>query len=478
MGPKLRNKILTSPFLWIGILLFAFILLFSYRKSQQLERDTERNIQLMVRNISSSNIDIAKRIFDNYQEQLEYISLWGFESDDNLNYFIEKDSIFKNVSLLELPDNETILESKIYIDDSCKNIHYLQSLNQNGKRQYLSLEIPLYKLHDIIAENISFSYSYITVIKDGVYIYHPDEHKIGSLQDTSEIVLFNKSQEKLIQNIYSDYLNIPVYRYYTSIDMGGEEWYFTSNTPAISFGELISDAKNTFLYISLSASLAFALIFIIGLLQWKREFLRKQSLLNDKVKLELQNEQNKKQIIATELEQLKSGLNPHFLFNSLSSLRILVTKQPDEAKLFATSLSNIYRYLLNQQNVDTVFLKDELKFTNDYIYLQKIRFGDRIIVDIDIDDNALEQKVPPISLQILVENCIKHTKMTPASPLNIKINTDNNFIIVTNNYNPIELNQPSGIGLDNLTKRYSYLTSKACSFEVQNNEFVSKIPLL
>ena len=229
---------------------------------------------------------------------------------------------------------------------------------------------------------------------------------------------------------------------------------------------------------ALSASLGFALILFLGILLWQKEFMKRQQAEQDKIKLELKNELQKQEVLATELEQLKNGLNPHFLFNSLSSLKVLVNKRPEEAKQFAIALSNLYRYLLKQQNYNLTILEEELKFSKDYIYLQQIRFLKRIQVTFNIDDAALLQQLPPMSLQLLIENCIKHTMMTENEPLIIEVYTVSNYLFVKNNYNPPANIHSMGIGLENLTKRYSHLTSLPCSFTIENNHFVAKVPLL
>ena len=480
MVAKLKSKIVKSPFLWIGIVLFAFVVLFSFQKKRQLERDTERNIQLMVRNISSNNIDIAKGIFNHYHDQLEYMSYLDLlKTDTIIDYFATKDTLYRDIAILDKLNGQSQIGIKSTFGGSGGGyIEFVEPIRSNGDNRYISLQISLQNLHRLIAENSNFSYSYISIIKDGRYLYHPDEIKIGEVVDSMTIENIRTHGQKNIFESFSEYLNIPVYSYVDSISMNEEIWYLTSNTPGVSFDSIISNIRNTFLYISIAASIAFAFIFLFGFMIWKKEFVKKQALLQDKIDLELQNEQHKKQMLITELEQLKSGLNPHFLFNSLSSLRILVTKNPDEAKAFATSLSNLYRYLLRQQSMDQISLEEELQFTKEYIYLQKIRFGDRVMVDIDVAEETLMCRVPPVSVQLLVENCIKHTKMTASNPLFISISIKDECIVVKNNYNPININSPSGKGLLNLTKRYSYLTDKLCSFVIQNNEFVSKIPLL
>lgn len=118
-----------------------------------------------------------------------------------------------------------------------------------------------------------------------------------------------------------------------------------------------------------------------------------------------------------------------------------------------------------------------MKFSQDYIYLQQIRFQNRIKVTIDIDSEDLNKQLPPMSLQLLIENCIKHTRMTENEPLEIEVYTASNYLFVKNNYNPHTHIHSSGIGLENLSKRYSHLTNIPCSFTIENNHFAAKVPI-
>lgn len=484
MAEKLKNRILFSPYFWTGIFLFLFLIVFSYQKEQLIEREAEKRIKTIAKNVSLTNIYIFKNILTYYIDRLEYITYNPHDSDRDIKETIEflsgKDSIFRDVELITLSEPlQLSYRLKPQINDSLSCLQFIFPMrNHRSDNKALRLNIELQDLHKKIAEDKNFSHAYLTLIHKNRYIFHPDERKIGTFVEKEDLFIFDKENLNSVITTYSDYLKLPVYRYFEKVEIGGEEWIFAANVPEISFYELVLNTQNAFIYMSVLMLVAFAIIFFLGLLHWQKELFKRQRIQEEKINLELKNEQHKRQVLITELEQLKSGLNPHFLFNSLSSLKILVNKKPEEAQCFAVALSDLYSYLLRQEKCDVISFKEELTFTKNYIYLQQIRFSERIKVEINIDEQDLHKKLPPISLQLLVENCIKHTKITPKENLIITISSNDNYIIIKNNYNPIQNIFSSGIGLENLKKRYSYLTRRPCSFYIQDEQFVASIPLL
>jgi two-component system, LytTR family, sensor kinase len=177
-------------------------------------------------------------------------------------------------------------------------------------------------------------------------------------------------------------------------------------------------------------------------------------------------------------ETLKNQVNPHFLFNSLNTLSSLVVSEPETAEIFINRLSAIYRYILENSGKDKVPLEVELTFINDYFFLHKIRDKEKIHVQININRNE-SFEILPVSLQILVENAIKHNKATRDAPLNILIYIENNYIIVRNNLQRMAVQLTSTqIGLKNLAQRVKLITGKALIIEESNSEFIVKIPLI
>lgn len=190
--------------------------------------------------------------------------------------------------------------------------------------------------------------------------------------------------------------------------------------------------------------------------------------------------QLQKENLQSQFEMLKNQVNPHFLFNSLNVLTSLISVDPETAEKFTGQLSKVYRYVLEHRSDDLVQLSTELEFLKSYTFLLGIRFGDKLEVNYNIDDAMPDSKLPPLSLQILIENAIKHNVFTNRSPLIIDIFADEeNYLNVVNNYQHRDKNMEStGLGLINIANRYSYFTDKKTSFGIENDRFVARIPLL
>ena len=178
-------------------------------------------------------------------------------------------------------------------------------------------------------------------------------------------------------------------------------------------------------------------------------------------------------------ESLKSQLDPHFLFNSLNVLTSLIEEDQDKAQKFTTSLSKVYRYVLEQKDKDLVSLEEELQFAKTYISLLKMRFEDAIECEIPEKVFNPEAKIVPLSLQILLENCIKHNIVSEQQPLQITIKENqSNLSVVNNLQEKSSLNKSSGIGLLNIKERYQILSTRSISINQSKNEFKVELPLL
>lgn len=205
-----------------------------------------------------------------------------------------------------------------------------------------------------------------------------------------------------------------------------------------------------------------AAIFIF--IQWQDALKREQKLREEN--LIFQN------------ETLKSQINPHFLFNNLNTLSSLVAKRPEAAELFISKLSSIYRYIIENSVKDRVSLVTELEFIKDYFYLYMIRDEEKISLDIDIID-AESKFILPVSLQVLVENAIKHNKATREEPLNISVYPEGEFVVVKNNLQRLASQLKStGIGLKNLSERVRLSTGRTLVIEETNDSYTVKLPLL
>ncbi len=178
-------------------------------------------------------------------------------------------------------------------------------------------------------------------------------------------------------------------------------------------------------------------------------------------------------------ESLKNQIDPHFLFNSLNVLSSLIEENPENAQRFTTSLSKIYRYVLEQKDKELVTVQEELTFAKTYMNLLKMRFENSISFELPEDFNNDEAKVVPLSLQLLLENTIKHNVVSEQKPLHIKIYIADNYLIVENNLQIKEVLQDRrGVGLQNIVNRYALISERKVLIEENAAYFKIKIPIL
>lgn len=235
-------------------------------------------------------------------------------------------------------------------------------------------------------------------------------------------------------------------------------------------GENLSGVIHNFFYMgfrgwfksTISGLSGGALIFVI--LLWQTSLRREQKLREEN--LIFQN------------QTLRNQVNPHFLFNSLNTLSGLIPEHPDSAERFILKLSSIYRYILENSLKDTVPLMAEIDFIGDYYYLHAIRDDGKIVLTVDAPA-AEKYQILPVSLQILVENAVKHNIATRESPLLINIDIADQMVVVRNNIQRMNVKLKStGIGLNNLKERIRLSTGKNLVIEETENEFIVRIPLI
>lgn len=197
-------------------------------------------------------------------------------------------------------------------------------------------------------------------------------------------------------------------------------------------------------------------------------------------KLSLINaEKFKRETAEAQFAALKNQVNPHFLFNSLNALSSLISTNQEKAVEFVNVFSKVYRYVLDVKDNMIVSINNEMKFVNSYLYLQQLRYGENLRVNIKLDSSILNFSVPPMSIQMLIENAIKHNEISVEFPLQINISNDEKYIIVKNNLQKIETNDISlGIGIENLKERYKMITELPAEFYLSNNDYFTKIPII
>ena len=226
--------------------------------------------------------------------------------------------------------------------------------------------------------------------------------------------------------------------------------------------EMIPSLKVAFIFMFLSLLAGNAVLFFKN---WKEATIQQEEL--------------KRAHLALQYQSLKDQVRPHFLFNSLSSLATLINTDADKATHFVHKLADVYRYVLEQRENELVPLRKEIKFLEDYIYLQKIRFGESLQVEysLDLDQSRM---VIPLSLQMLVENAIKHNEVSGEHPLHIEIlSTEKGHVIVKNKLRRIELSEKSpGMGLENLRKQVAFFSNDSLLVQEEPESFIVRIPTI
>jgi two-component system, LytTR family, sensor kinase len=309
--------------------------------------------------------------------------------------------------------------------------------------------LPLNELFTIIS--IHFMYAFVLTAINGYFFYFLDS-KFDWKENTKKRLILGAAGSVMITMI-----GLAVLRFVTLVVILGKPVEsFTSDINAASY--------YTFgLVITLIVSLVFHTIYFY------------KALTEKKVK--------EQQIVAktetAKYESLKSQIDPHFLFNSLNVLTSLIGENPKLAEKFTTKLSKVYRYVLEQKNKDLIELDEELHFAKTYMELLTMRFENAVTFEIPEKASDSEYKILPLSLQLLLENTIKHNVVSEENPLKVTIREENGYLVVSNNFNPKTiLENGTKIGLKNIIDRYHLITLKKVVVEKTAENFIVILPLL
>ena len=219
-----------------------------------------------------------------------------------------------------------------------------------------------------------------------------------------------------------------------------------------------------------------SLLFVVAALYGKI-----YELISQRQNIMLENEKLKTENLQATYRTLINQMNPHFFFNSLNSLSMLVREQHNKQALtYIDRLSDTFRYILQNGSTGSITLEEELKFTDAYKYLLEIRYEGKLFINFDVDESYLNWMLPSLTLQPLLENAVKHNTITTSQPLKVNIYTDgNNNIRVSNTVNPkLDMREGTGIGLKNLSERYRLLTGKDITIVNNGKEFTVILPLI
>lgn len=411
-------------------------------------------------------IDDGKIHFGKGENEITY--------QNNINRFVAKNKDLTQNSSIIKEGNQWVWRCFFKLESTNKTIvRYGYDINLKALHNYFSTV-------DEKAPNYIFVFD-----QNGICIFHPDIlfigqniFKISNLKPSD--TLFNKDKNFIKRISLSEYLKLDVIRFTKKLDVQGSDWYISVNFPKVFADENVNLVKKyaALIYLVTTAMLLF--IFYLFARANRRSYLEKAQLTKEKNSLFLENEKIIKEKALIQLRQLKEQINPHFLFNSLNSLYMLIDSDGKIAKKFTLNLSRIYRYLIDPPEGNIVSLNQELLFIEKYIFLQQTRFNDELIFTIKIEDeSALSKSLPYLSFQILVENAIKHNLATHDKPLHTQIIVEKNKVIVINNLQKKPNTEPSTkFGLNYLRSIYDYYSKN--DFEVSEKEetFTCILPLI
>ncbi len=333
------------------------------------------------------------------------------------------------------------------------------------------IDLSLPDLHTYFAQTNPAVRSYIYILNgQGILMCHPDETRIGRYLANSDDP--GRYDEAIRENKFvrcsgmSQFLLLPVERIYFPVGVGNEKWVVVINIPDFITQEEMGEFRRYTWWIGLFTVLVFSVLLAYAQYRWKKEYHRRLELEKETLQLTLQ--------------QLKNQINPHFLFNALNSLNALISTEPVLAKEFVLNLSKLYRYVLEKRNDNLVPVREEVEFIRYYFFLQKIRFRNELELDIASNIEQEIKTIPVMSLQVLIENAIKHNEITKEHPLCIRVYRKGDLLIVENDYQPrLDTDKESfGVGFENIRKIYAYCSNKQFAYSVENGHFICILPLI
>lgn len=333
------------------------------------------------------------------------------------------------------------------------------------------VDFPLPELYThLTGQNPHSRSSAMLLDPQGIIIYHPDSLKLGhATTDSEEIEALRKvlaSGESVVTNTLSDYLGVDEQRIYYPIRIAGKQWVAGIGIPRLVIEQEIDDFHFYTVLTAVIAVLFFAALLIAAQRRWRREYALRRVSEQESAQLQLQ--------------QILEQIDPHFLFNSLNSLYALIRCNPEQAREFTLTLSRVYRRVLERRKQILSTLSEEIEFTWQYYSLQKIRFGESLDLTSAIDPALRNRKIPSMSLQTLVENAVKHNRISARNPLHIRIRTEGDSLLIENNCTPRDNENPEslGVGLERIRSVYRFYTSENINISIEDGYFKCRMPLL
>ncbi|GAA4236887.1 hypothetical protein GCM10022291_22350 [Postechiella marina] len=540
---KLKNRLKQhQKYLYISILLIAVYFIGSSLITPKITTVTENLTQDVIQgNLNSKKNIIAfefnklnstlensrsilqntqKNTFNSLKEKLlftadlalehhsignSFVSFVDNNQGRNTHFFNIKDTLYQKeihtiLKKISFKDNEFLMDTIIAKKNGVINRKLYAKQLPNNNIAVIGYDVDLMAFWSYYSETYKGDGGYTVVVnKDGICLLHPDTAYIGKKIDS----YFNKvSINQILESVFkvngyyasnnvntlkdsatSSYLGLEVLRYYDAVNIDDTSLIVVVNFPVdIHLKETKKNVREYFSWISVLAFSTFMLLLIISRVQLKKEYVQNLKVVEEKEQLAHVNEKYQKENAVLQLNQLKKKVNPHFLFNSLNSLHVLIDLNPELSQQFVLKLADVYRYLLDNKEGNLITLKKEITFLEQYTFLQEIRFNKSLKVSIvnNCDDKILLKKIPFLSLETLVENAIKHNEITKKNPLHIKIIINEDRIIVKNNFTPRKVKSKDShqIGLNYLANTYQYYQIFTFKTEVLDDEFVCNLPYI
>jgi sensor histidine kinase YesM len=453
--------------------------------------DTQKELDHIIKISNSKNLADHLEVLSTLHANDSLIkNNWFQINDAKIKFTTSKSSSNLDAAITDfIAKNKSKNQSNIIVKDN-KNFFwriYFKSISDKGTIVRYGYDVDLKSLQAYFANINKNLPNYAFVFdKNGTVLYHPEVKLLE--KNVFRITNMTPGDTTFINDEFygkkialSEYLKLDIVRYTKRLNVKNTNWYVSVNSPKDIGSEDVDAVKKYASLIYVITTSILILFFYLFTIFNKKTFKEKAVLSKEKNKLLLENEKINKEKALIQLQQLKEQINPHFLFNSLNSLYMLIDGDTAVARKFTLNLSKIYRYLINPPVQNIVTLQEELLFIEKYIFLQQTRFKDEFIFEVDIinDESVLSKKVPYLAFQIVIENAIKHNIASDGNPLKITIEIRENEVVITNNLNEKHsFGQESKFGHKYLESIYNYYSKNDFQAYKKDGKFTCILPLI
>ncbi|WP_291146465.1 sensor histidine kinase [Flavobacterium sp. UBA7680] len=465
--------------------------------------EQENRIKHALKISSKSNLSANIKVLSSVQSiNLMIVDNWFQINDEKIEFGNDSvsDEIKKDVAYF-ISKNQNTTRSNTVFKQGKEWVWrvYFKIISKNHTTVRCGYDINLKKLHDNFATVDKAASNYAFVFDNaGRCVYHPDSTFIGrniydfsAIQPSDTVFTYKKDPTKTSASDFlkldytkkitmSEFLKLDVISFTTRLDVKNLPWYICISFPKMIENENVFLVKKYSTWIYSITTVMLLLIFYLFSYANRRAYREKGIAIKEKNRLLVENEKIVKEKALIQLQHLKEQINPHFLFNSLNSLYMLVGSDVKTAQKFTLNLSRIYRYLIDPPEKNVVSLKDELLFIEKYIFLQQTRFKEELFFSIKIEDEeALEKFIPYLAFQVVVENAIKHNMATVENPLTTEILIQKDQVIISNNLQKKAHSEPStNFGLKYLSSIYTFYSRTNLKTSEKDGNFVCILPLI